>query len=33
MKEYLKPDVEIVEFTVESIATTGIISGDDDSDL
>lgn len=33
MKEYLKPDVEIVEFSVEVIASTGTTSGEDDGDL
>ena len=33
MKEYLKPDVEVVEFAVESIAATGTVSGEDDGDL
>ena len=33
MKEYLKPEVEFVDFTVEEIANTGVTSGEDDGDL
>ena len=33
MNEYVKPEVEIVEFVTEVIANTGIVSGEDDGGL
>lgn len=33
MKEYLKPEVEFVDFTVEEIANTSTVPGEDDGDL
>lgn len=30
MKEYLKPEVELVEFAVNPIASVGIISSEED---
>lgn len=33
MKEYIKPEIEMITFNTEEIATTGNISGDDDGIL
>jgi len=35
MKEYMKPEVEVIDFTTEEIADAipGVQSGNDDSDL
>lgn len=33
MKEYMKPELELVSFATEVITTTGTISGEDDGDL
>lgn len=33
MKEYQKPEVELVEFSSEEVANTGVTSGVDDGNI
>lgn len=33
MKEYVKPEIEVVTFTAEPIAVTGTVSGDGYEDI